>query len=140
MAQRAPVLLAAPDPQGKQKNVLAALGIDAFTPEVKSLETSKVIELCDRLYSEFDTDDGKLCRSLVNGRNEELHTGALAFDSYPFSSWMLKYYGTISHLCGILEIELSEMIGDDEAGLAHAALSSRKEGLESSVKSKGCLT
>ncbi len=133
VASKNPVLLAAPD-QNSQENLLAAIGEIPFSPKVKSLETSKVIELCKRLYSEFTPEDATLCRTIVNGRNEELHTGSLAFESYPFSSWMNGFYECLNHISSILQIELDEILGSEEAGIAKEALKEKKEGVESAVK------
>ncbi len=134
VAKKSPVLLAAPD-QGNQENILAAIGVKPFSPKIKSLETNKVISLCKGLYSEFTPDDASLCQRIVNGRNEELHTGALAFVSYPFSAWMSGFYECLLHACGILEIELSDLLGDEESKIADSVLREKREGVESSVKS-----
>ena len=60
--------------------------------------------------------------ALVNRRNEELHSGAAAFEEYPCKYWLTGFYAC----CDILTAELGEtldlLFGTAEAEIARASL------------------
>ncbi len=134
VAAKSPLLLAAPDSNGLQANLMVGLGLKPFGTQTKSVETGKVIDLCRDLHGgTFTKDDGLLSRALVNRRNEELHTGTIAFEAYGASEWLSKFYLCLTHIAKILQVDLQYLVGDDEAEVAIQTLGSRRDGIESSV-------
>jgi hypothetical protein len=132
VAQTSPALLA--DPDKEQRNLLHALGVSS-THAPKSIPTIQVLSHCKTLVPAFTEDEFKAASALLNRRNEELHTGAAAFETFPLQSWI----GTFFRCCKILaehqNESLTSLFGAAEATVAEEILGKAEAGVISNVKS-----
>ncbi len=133
IASISPTLLA--EPSNDHRYLLHALnhGTERFPP--RSISSSSVFILCRTLFSQFTEDDLKLANSLLNRRNEELHTGGAAFDEYQSGQWLVGFYKVCSHLCEILEEDLEIIFGEEEARIAIEIINENKKETLERVKS-----
>ena len=122
LASVSPTLLAAPD--DRHRFLLHALGRGSEQGNGirRSIPTVRVFELCKTLIRDFSEDNLKAAKALVDRRNEELHTGAAAFEDYPCKYWLTGFYAC----CDVLTEELGEtldlLFGTAEADVAREAL------------------
>lgn len=132
VARTSPALLA--DPDKDQKNLLHALGISSISAP-KSIPTVQVLSHCRTLVPAFTEDEFKTASSLLNRRNEELHTGAAAFATFPLQSWI----GGFFRCCKILSEHQGEslvtLFGDEEATVAEKILGKAEASIVNQVKS-----
>lgn len=132
VAKASPALLAEPDKE--QKNLLHALGISlSNTP--KSISTTQVLSHCKILVPAFTEDEYKMASSLVNRRNEELHTGAAAFATFPLQSWLGGFFRCCKILAEHQGESLTSLFGAAEASVAEEILGKAENSLVSQVKS-----
>jgi hypothetical protein len=105
-----PSLLA--DPRGD--DVLYAAGVTVtWTP--RSIPTRTVLQRCVLVVPDFtDTDRGS-CMNFVERRNAELHSGGLAFESFPAEVWLAEYYRLCDLLLKAQGKSLGRLFGGDEA-------------------------
>src|SRR4029077_967560 len=80
LASVSPTLLAEPDRD--HRFLLHALNRGSEKTQRRSIGTAQVFSLCQTLFVQFTEDDLKAALALVNRRNDELHTGASAFEEY----------------------------------------------------------
>lgn len=120
VASVSPALLAEPDRE--QKNLLYALGRPSDRSQPKSLSTSQVFVLCQKLFADFTPDHLQSALALLNRRNEELHTGTAAFEQYQMQQWIVGFY----RCCFVLSAELAEtletLLGQEQAIIAEQLL------------------
>ena len=120
IASVSPTLLAAPD--SDHKFLLHVLGRGSEKVNKRSSSTLKVFELCKTLFPGFSQDNLRSATALLNRRNEELHSGAAAFEEYPCKYWLDGFYAC----CDVLTEELGEtldlLFGTAEAAIAREAL------------------
>ncbi len=116
-----PTLLA--EPSNDHKFLLHALNHGSERYPKKSIAASLVFSLCKELFSQFTDDDLKLAISLINRRNEELHSGNAAFEEYPSSLWLTGFYKTCNTLSEILKEDLDSVFGKEEAKVARSIIS-----------------
>lgn len=90
IASVSPTLLADPDPS--HQNLLHALNLGSVKSKRKSLITMQVLSLCQTLIPEFNESHFKVASAIINQRNEELHSGAAAFEEYPTQQWIAGFY------------------------------------------------
>src|SRR5207247_655569 len=79
-----PVLLADPRQDG---SIMFSFGYDTPKETPRSIPAKSVFMRCQRAIPEFTEDDFKLCMTITARRNEELHTGAPAFEDLPNRLW-----------------------------------------------------
>ena len=132
IANTSPALLAEPDRD--QKNILHALGV-SLSNAPKSVSTIQVLSLCRTLVAEFTEDEFKICSSLLNRRNEELHTGAAAFDTFPTQTWLAGFYRASKILSEHQGESLESLFGAEESRIADQMLTAVKEDVIGKVKS-----
>jgi len=75
-----------PDPE--HRFLLHALNRGSERTPRRSIGTGQVFSLCRTLFDDFSETDLKAALALVNRRNDELHSGAAAFDEYPPKYWL----------------------------------------------------
>ncbi|WP_397299201.1 hypothetical protein [Nonlabens ulvanivorans] len=97
------VLLA--EPEKDQLNILHALDLSSVTKK-KTIGTSQVFNLCKHLINEFTETNFKSAIALVNRRNEEVHTGTVAFEEYKTHQWIEGFY----KCCKVLVESLGETL------------------------------
>ena len=120
IASVSPTLLAEPD--SSQKNLLHALNRGSDRVSRKSIGTAQVLQLCQYLFSEFTPEDQQTASVLINRRNDELHTGAAAFEQYTTRQWVAGFYRCCRSLCIPLGESLGSLFGEDEATVAEQVL------------------
>jgi len=132
LASISPALLAEPDQD--HKHLLYALnrGSDG---NPKSLAAVRVFLLCRKLFSDFLDEDLKVSLALINRRNEELHSGAAAFEEYLPKQWLVAFYHACRSLSNAMGESLVDLLGEDEAGVAEGMLASDWEGVKQRVQS-----
>lgn len=111
VAHVSPTLLAEPDQS--QQNLLHALGHGATKNKRKSLITIQVISLCQTLIPEFTEYHFKIASSIINQRNEELHTGGAAFADYSTSQWIAGFYKCCKILAEFQDESLNSLLGEE---------------------------
>jgi len=120
IASISPALLAEPDRD--HRFLLHALkrGSERITPQ--SIGTVQVFNLCRTLFDDFSKDDLTAAVALVNRRNQELHTGAAAFDEYPEKLWLPDFFRACRSLTKVQGETLESLFGQDEAKFASEIL------------------
>ncbi len=109
-----PSLLA--DPQTPEA-VLFACGIgDASS--AKSVHAKTVFARCCLISADFTKADFAFCMSLMERRNEELHTSADAFAEFPTEKWLADYYRVLQKLLKAVKLDLADVLTDDDAKAA----------------------
>jgi hypothetical protein len=96
LARVHPALLAKPDDDGV--SLLHALGFATKT-QPQTLEMNKVYVRLMTAVPAFTETHMRACSQLTFHRNEEMHTGALPFDSLKESAWLPGYYAASKVLC-----------------------------------------
>lgn len=99
-----PALLAEPD--ASQKNIVYALGLNDAASSPKSIATNRVLALCSDLFPNFNSDLEKMAKSMMERRNEELHSGGAAFQDYNQDRWIGGFY----KVCKVLAEEMGESL------------------------------
>jgi hypothetical protein len=125
LANISPALLA--DPKS-WNNLYFSLGHSPTTPKFipKSIDTVEVfIRLRDTVPS-FTTELEGFSVQHVSRRNEELHTGSLAFDGLS-TSWLSRFYETAEVLLTAMADDLSSLVGDEESKLARQLIVASKD-------------
>lgn len=106
-----PTLLAEPDRE--HQNLLHALGLGSVKFPRKSIATINVLALCQTLIADFTEANFKIASAMINRRNEEVHTGAAAFEEYPTQQWIAGFYKCCQILCEFEGESLNSLFGDD---------------------------
>lgn len=130
VASVSPTLLAFPDKS--QKHLLYALNFESSSTPM-SIPATTVFNLCFTLFSEFTDDDRTVCNALINRRNEELHSGAAAFDEYKPSQWLAGFYQACSSLAVALSEDIESLMGEKEADIAQGIIDSNHKNVVSKV-------
>jgi hypothetical protein len=115
LASKHPALLA--DPQDGN-NILYAFGFPA-TAKPMTIPAKTVYSRLKFVVEDFTDDDLSLCMLMSELRNQEVHTGTLAFTDFPTGKWIAGFYRVIQKIVKRLGIELEDILGKTEA--AHAA-------------------
>ena len=136
LASVSPTLLAAPD--NNHRFLLHALGrgSEQGKGNRRSIPTLKVFELCKTLFQEFSQDNFKAAMALVNRRNEELHSGAAAFEEYPCKYWLTRFYACCAVLTAELDETLDLLFGTAEADIARETLEKLEEETIKTIKKR----
>ena len=124
VAKVSPTLLAEPDRD--QKNIMFALGV-AAGGSPKSVSAVQVLTLCKVLVPNFTDEEFKAASSLLNRRNEELHTGAAAFLNFPAQAWLPSFYRCCKVLAEYQGENLESLLGADVGGVALGILAEVEE-------------
>jgi predicted RNA-binding Zn-ribbon protein involved in translation (DUF1610 family) len=125
LASISPTLLAEPDRD--HKFLLHALNLGSEKVARRSIRAQQVFSLCQTLFKEFTDEDLKAALALVGRRNDELHSGASAFDEYPSKLWIVGFYRACHSLTAAMGESLETLLGEEAAKAA-------KKILEESVK------
>ena len=132
LASISPTLLAKDD--HNHKYLLYALN---RTSERKpqSITATQLFNLCKTLFPDFTEDDVKAAEALINRRNEELHSGAAAFEEYPSSQWLTGFYRACNLLSTAMGESLTSLFGEEEAKFAEVMLAENRKNVKSRVLS-----
>ncbi len=133
LASVSPALLAQPD--SGQRYLLHAVHRESEIPFPKSISASLVFDLCRRIFPVFSEEDRKVASALLNRRNDELHSGAAAFDQYSPGQWLVGFYHACQSLSTVLGGTLAELFGDEESEFAGRLLAEDRDNLQNRVLS-----
>jgi hypothetical protein len=111
LARVHPSLLA--DPQDAN-NILYAFGFPT-TERPVSVPAKTIFSRLSYVVEDFNKDDQSFCLLCSERRNQELHTGQLAFVSLRNGEWLPDYYRVINKITLSLGRTLDELLGTDEA-------------------------
>ncbi|MCM4153537.1 hypothetical protein DHD05_18235 [Arenibacter sp. N53] len=106
-----PTLLAEPDRD--HQHLLHALGLGSVKSPRKSLATINILSLCKTLITDFTDANFKIASAIINRRNEEVHSGAAAFEEYPTQQWIAGFYKCCKILCEFQGESLNSLFGQD---------------------------
>ena len=120
VASVSPTLLAEPDRE--HRNLLHAIGRGSERNPRKSIPAAQVFALCVDLFGDFTREHLTSSMALVNRRNEELHSGAAAFEQFPPSQWLAGFYGACQVLAEAIDESLTTLFGEEEAKIASEIL------------------
>lgn len=111
IAHVSPTLLAEPDRD--HKNLLHALNLGSVKSQRRSLGTSQILSLCQVLIQDFTDANLKIASAIINRRNEEVHSGAAAFEEYPTQQWIAGFYKCCHILCEFQNETLTSLFGEE---------------------------
>ena len=131
LASVSPTLLAQPDTD--QRNLLHVVHKESELQFPKSIAATLVFELCKRMFPVFSDEDRKLALALLNRRNEELHSGAAAFEEYRSSQWLVGFYHACRSLTIVLGESLRDLFGEEEAMFAEEMLAENRANVKKEV-------
>lgn len=129
-----PALLA--DSANAQANILYALGKKDASFKPKSLIISQVLSICKEVIPNFTEDCFKISMSLVERRNEELHTGGAAFAEYNQDKWIAGLYQCCKVLVESMGESLESLVGRKEAIMAEELIAQDAEKVRKEVWDK----
>lgn len=114
LAHISPVLLA---DASNWRNLGYALGLEPtakkFSPS--SVTTKEALARLNELIPEFNEEVVGFCTKHAARRNEELHTGELAFESLGTSNWLPRFYSASNILLRSMGREISDLVSDPAA-------------------------
>jgi len=79
------------------------------------------------LFPDFTKEDFTASLALINRRNEELHSGAAAFEAYRSGQWLSGVYRACQALSAAMGESLTSLFGEEEAKLATAILAENQQ-------------
>lgn len=127
-----PVLLAEPDKT--QDNILYALDLKSVKNK-KTIITNQVFSLCRFLINDFTDEHLKFSLLLTNRRNEEVHTGTVAFEEYKTHQWIGDFYKCCKVLIESMDEDLEAIFEDEVAKSATVFLEEANEKVVNQTKS-----
>ncbi len=127
-----PALLA--DPQDGN-NILYAFGFPATARPI-SIPAKTVYSRLKFVVEEFSDADLSLCMRLSELRNQELHTGTLAFVDLGTAKWIAGFYRVIRKIVTRLGLNLEDVLGKPEAEHASTLISQAEQDVTKEVKER----
>jgi hypothetical protein len=132
LASKHPALLA--DPQDGN-NILYAFGFPATSRPI-TIPAKTVFSRLKFVIDDFSEEDLSLCAFLSELRNQELHTGALAFADLSTGKWLVNFYRVIRKIVEQLGYNLEDILGKDEAAHASTLISKAAQDVTKEVKER----
>src|SRR5216683_2232227 len=114
LARVHPALLADPT---DGSNLMYAFGYPT-TGRPKSIPAKTLFLRCQTVVPNFTKSEFDSCMSLVERRNEELHTGAPAFDDFPTSLWLADFFRVTALMLDAQKLKLTDLFSGDDAKAA----------------------
>jgi hypothetical protein len=130
LAKVHPALLA--DPQ-QGENILYAFGYGT-AKNPKSIPAKTLFSRCQVVVPDFTGEDFIFCMSMIERRNQELHTGTPAFDDFPTQLWLAKYFRICKILLSFQTHNLIDLFGTDEAAAAEKMITAAEQKLVAKVR------
>jgi len=127
-----PALLA--DPQDGN-NILYAFGFPATSRPI-TIPAKTVFSRLKFVIDGFSDEDLSVCTLLSELRNQELHTGALAFAGLPTGKWIAGFYRVVQKIVARLGYTLEDVLGKDEADHAAQLISNAVQDVTKEVKER----
>jgi hypothetical protein len=133
LAKVHPVLLA--DPR-EGDNILYVFGYSKSNSTPKSIVAKTVFSRCIQIVPNFTQKEMDICLALMDRRNEELHSGSLAFHEYDTRLWLADYYKVCKILLDFSNIGLIDLFGNEEAVAAEEMITETDKKLIADVKKR----
>jgi hypothetical protein len=127
-----PALLADPQDGG---NILYAFGFPATSRPI-TIPAKTVFSRLKFVVADFSEGDLALCMLLSELRNQELHTGNLAFAGLTTGKWVADFYRVIQKIVKQLGYTLEDVLGEGEANHALTVISTAAQDLSKVVKER----
>jgi hypothetical protein len=134
VASVSPVLLASRR-DNPQQSILYALGESADRSRARSASANELVDLCPHI-AQFTDDDKRAALRLLFRRNEELHTGAAAFEQLELGEWLEDFFRLSRKLLDRRGLLLNDLFGEQEARVADALLRDRDASTEKLVRDR----
>lgn len=134
LAKVSPALLAEVSQQDNS-NLLYAFGFET-TAKPKSIQISEVFNRLPKIGIEFTEIDKKICTSIIEQRNTELHSAIKGFVEYPVSLWLSDFYRVCKNLLIHQELSLEDFLGVNESKAAEQMISKEASNVKKLVLDK----
>ncbi len=116
-------------------NLLFAIGFE-IAGQPRSIPVHAVHLRLEKTVPGFGKVQRELCDYMAFLRNEELHSGELAFEGLKESKWLPRFYEVCKVLCESMGKTLADFTGSEIALSAERLITGQRREIESSVKSK----
>jgi hypothetical protein len=120
-----PALLADPT---DGENIMYVFGFGT-TKNPKSIPAKALFLRCQRAIPGFAEQDVKFSMSMVERRNQELHSGAPVFDDLPTALWLADYFRICKMLLSLQKKSLIDLFGAEEVAAAEKMIEAANEKL-----------
>ena len=136
LAHFSPVLLARTNGSNDWRNLLFAVSMDYTSTKAKpiSIQTGEVIKRLSELLTEFTKEISDFCYGRVDKRNEELHTGTMAFSDIEDKAWRPQFYRACDVLVKSIDHSLEELLPSAETQTARQMIDGLQESAKEAVK------
>ena len=126
LAKISPVLLAETN---EWTQLYFALGHAPTTQKFipKSIGISEVLTRLQAINPEFDKELRDFCSIHTGMRNAELHSAELPFEDLKATTWLWKFYRSCEVLLASLSVNLSNLLGPEEATFAKQQIAAAKD-------------
>ena len=129
LSKVSPLLVA--DPSDDGKSLLIAAGLSQDHAGFKSIQAKAVFSRCAKAFRPFD--NGRADRIAVN-RNEELHSGTLAFGAVQEDTWWQTYWALAAILVHAQDRSIEDLVGEDRVAEVEAMLARNRESVRLRVQ------
>ncbi|KEO82008.1 hypothetical protein [Tumebacillus flagellatus] len=102
----------------------------------KSIAVNQVFSRLKSIVPEFTETEEKFCNYLMDRRNEEIHSGSLAYEEFTTSKWVAKFYRVCKMLLSFQEKSLDELFGAETAIIADKMIEALGKNVETIVKKR----
>lgn len=123
LSKVSPVLLA--DTKNSEwSHLYSALGFKPVKSKYapRSITLTDVIQRLAKIYPSFSKEHQDFCKIHFERRNSEFHSGENSFSQVRESSWLPRYYGTVSILLSTMEADLSDILDSEQLATAQALM------------------
>jgi hypothetical protein len=132
LAKVHPALLA--DPR-EPDNLMYAFGFRT-DKSPKSIPAKALFARCKTVAVGFTDAEQNFCMSLIERRNDELHSGTLAFDDLKPGEWLARYFRVCDLLLEAQGKKLGHLFGGTEADIARRMIAALETKTLSKVKAE----
>jgi hypothetical protein len=129
LAHLHPALLA--DPR-EPENIHYAFGFRT-EKSPKSIPAKALFARCEVTVASFTSAERKFAMTLIERRNEELHSGTPAFHDFPSGLWLSEYFRVCQILLDAQGKKLGHLIGGEEAKVARKMIRATQTDIRSNV-------
>jgi hypothetical protein len=126
LAKISPVLLA---DANEWAQLYFAIGhtptVQKFVP--KSIGIAEVLNRIQAVNPKFEKELRDFCSIHTGMRNAELHSAELPFEDLKATSWLWKFYRSCEVLLASMNVNLTDLLGPDEAAFAAQQIAAAKD-------------
>lgn len=125
LARRSPLLIAAPDEDGR--NLLAAAGLILGTPKFKSIKAASLFKRCAAAFRPFDLSEALL---ISENRNEYVHSATPSIAGIPESAWWPRFWAQARILIEACDEDVGSFVGSDRTAVVERWLDVNSRNLQ----------